>query len=61
MNLHYTGIIITTTKKINDAYKVAFLEQPNFQNIDSKELFGMDKLKHNINSAKTLYRDFLET
>ena len=41
----------------NDAYKVAFLEQPSYQNLDYKEHFWMNKLKSDINLAKTPYSD----
>ena len=40
---------------IDEAYRVAFLEQPCFQSLDYKEQFWMDKLKSNINLAKTPY------
>ena len=38
-----------------DAYEVAFLEEPDFKNLDYKEYFWIDKLKSNINLAKTHY------
>ena len=41
----------------NDAYKVAFLEQPSYQNLDYKEHVWMNKLKSDINLAKTPYSD----
>ena len=39
----------------NDAYEVAFLKQPSFKNLDYREHFWINKLKLNINIAKTQY------
>ena len=41
----------------DDAYEVVFLEEPNFKNLDYKEYFWINKLKSNINLAKTQYSD----
>ena len=34
---------------INKAFKVAFIDQPNRQNLDYKEQYWIEKLKSNIN------------
>ena len=47
----------TAVKLFEDAYEVAFLEEPDFKNLDYKEYFWIDKLKSNINLAKTHYSD----
>ena len=42
---------------VYDAYEVAFLEEPDFKNLDYKENFWINKLKSDINLAKTQYSD----
>ena len=42
---------------IDEAYTVGFLEQPDSRNLDYREHFWIEKLKSNINLAKTPYSD----
>ena len=41
----------------DEAYQVVFLEEPAFKNLDYKENFWINKLKSDINLAKTQYSD----
>ena len=41
----------------DEAYQVVFLEEPDFKNLDYKENFWINKLKSDINLAKTQYSD----
>ena len=41
----------------DEAYQVVFLEEPAFKNLDYKENFWINKLKSDINLAKTIYSD----
>ena len=50
---YYNHKKILENLRFDEAYRVAFLEKPSFQNLDYKEQFWMDKLKSNINIAKT--------
>ena len=56
----YRDLILSlqeTTERFDDAYEVVFLEEPDFKNLDYKENFWINKLKSNINLAKTQYSD----
>ena len=53
-NIHNDNLKNTN---INKAYKVGFLQQPNFQNLDYKKIFWIENFKLTINLAKTPYSD----
>ena len=54
---HYYNEHKNNLKNLNvdEAYSVGFLEQPDSRNLDYREHFWIQKLKSNINLAKTPY------
>ena len=57
--IHYYFKHKNDLQRINfdEAYQVVFLEEPDFKNLDYKENFWINKLKSDINLAKTQYSD----